>query len=130
VEKELFMVADRGRGKMRTFLLGVLKHFLSGEHDKESALKRGGGTSLVEMDFQDAEEHFSLSASSDLNPAQRYDQQWALTLLAKVLDDLRREYEQNERGTLFETLHPVLTGQSLDGGYEAAGETLGVLRGI
>jgi len=126
VEKELFTVADRERGKMRTFLLGVLKHYLSGEYDKASALKRGGGTTLVEMDFQEAEEHYALSSGSGLDPARRYDQQWALALLAKTLDVLRREYEDNERGELFQKLHPVLTGQSLDGGYETAGQDLGL----
>jgi len=126
VEKELFTQADRERGKMRTFLLGILKHFLSGEHDKSNALKRGGGTTLVEMDFQEAEEHFALSANSAQDPAQRYDQQWALTLLAKVLEELRSEYSDNNRSELFEVLHPVLTGQSLDGGYEAAGKDLGL----
>ena len=126
VEKELFAVADRERGKMRTFLLGVLKHFLSGEHDKANAQKRGGGTLVVEMDFQEAEDHFAISANSGLDPAQRYDQQWALALLANVLEELRLEYSHNERSELFEKLHPVLTGQSLVGGYEAAADDLGI----
>jgi RNA polymerase sigma-70 factor (ECF subfamily) len=43
IEKDLFSKANAERGKLRSFLLGAFKNFLSDEWDKSRALKRGGG---------------------------------------------------------------------------------------
>src|SRR5262249_11409353 len=43
LEKDYLQQADRRRGRFRAFLLTAFKHFLSKEHERAHALKRGGG---------------------------------------------------------------------------------------
>src|SRR5262245_38131789 len=47
-------VADRNRGKFRSFLLGSLEHFLAREWKKVHAQKRGGGKTPFSLDELDA----------------------------------------------------------------------------
>ena len=69
IEKRDFALADREKGKFRFYLLGALKHFLADEHDKATALKRGGGQTFnhgaVDLNYLSA---FFLEQSRD-NPA-------------------------------------------------------------
>ena len=46
LEKNYLSVADRNRGKFRSFLLGTLEHFLAREWTKAHAQKRGGGRAV------------------------------------------------------------------------------------
>ena len=50
IEKDYLSDADRERGKLRSFLLVTLKHYISDEWSKASALKRGGGRPVVSID--------------------------------------------------------------------------------
>jgi DNA-directed RNA polymerase specialized sigma24 family protein len=51
-------VADRNRGKFRSFLVGSLEHFLAREWTRAHAQKRGGGQSLFSLDETDAENRY------------------------------------------------------------------------
>ena len=126
VDSEILTKARQDRGKLRSFLLGVLKRYLCDEFDKATAQKRGGAVTIVSLDYEEAETSYEHACTKALDPAKQYDQQWALTMLADVLDTLRNEYVENGRALLFETLGPVLTQQSLDQPYAELAETLGV----
>src|SRR5438128_725288 len=43
LEKSWLGQADQARGRFRAFLVTACRHFLANEHDREIALKRGGG---------------------------------------------------------------------------------------
>src|SRR6266850_2390756 len=62
-------VADRNRGKFRSFLLGSLEHFLAREWTKAHAQKRGGGQNLFSLDEMDAEHRYRLEPATDLTAA-------------------------------------------------------------
>src|SRR5437016_6298479 len=47
--KNYLSVADRNRGKFRSFLLGSLEHFLAREWTKTHAQKRGGGQPVFSL---------------------------------------------------------------------------------
>ena len=53
--KNYLSVADRNKGKFRSFLLGTLEHFLAREWTKAHAQKRGGGNLTFSLDELDAE---------------------------------------------------------------------------
>src|SRR6266566_9041508 len=59
-------VADRNKGKFRSFLLGSLEHFLAREWTKAHAQKRGGGQMAVSLDASDAESRYLREPSTDL----------------------------------------------------------------
>ena len=51
--------ARQHRGKLRTFLLTVMKRFMIKEWQRASAQKRGGGREHVPIDFDEGEERYS-----------------------------------------------------------------------
>ena len=55
LEKNWLEAADPDRGRFRTFLLTAVSRFLANEHDRDRALKRGGGQHVLSFDAQDAE---------------------------------------------------------------------------
>src|SRR5205809_1057577 len=59
-------VADRNKGKFRSFLLGSLEHFLAREWTKAHAQKRGGGKTVLSLDETDAENRYLLEPAHEL----------------------------------------------------------------
>src|SRR5208282_338970 len=55
LEKRWLEDVDREKGRLRTFLVLALKHFMANEWRRASAQKRGGNQSLVPLDTELAE---------------------------------------------------------------------------
>ena len=92
LEKKHFRLADRERGKFRSFLLTALKHFLVNEWQRDCARKRGGGKPQIAFEQLAAETHYSGEPSHDLTPEKTYERSWALTVLEQVRRRLQEEY--------------------------------------
>src|SRR6185295_8805317 len=58
LEKDTIGHADPARGRFRSFLLTALKNFAANEHDREFARKRGGGSQIVSLESERAEDRF------------------------------------------------------------------------
>lgn len=100
--------ADRERGRFRTFLLTATNNFLHNEHDRATALKRGGGREIVSWEEHIVEGRYALEPAAALSPEQIYERRWAATLLEQVLARLRQESSLAGRGELFDQLKPHL----------------------
>lgn len=112
-------LADRDRGRFRAFLAGSLKHYLTSEWRREHRLKRGGFAPRLSIDWRDAESGLGLEPEDLRSPDKLFDREWALALLAKVLDDLAAE----EQGNDFARWKPFLSVSSARIAYaEIAGE--------
>jgi RNA polymerase sigma-70 factor (ECF subfamily) len=98
-----------GRGRFRAFLLASLKHFLINEWKKSQRLKRGGGEKLLSLDWQTADAQFQVAATNEPSPDKNFDREWAVALLAKVIERLQRECEADDKTKLFEQLKIFLT---------------------
>lgn len=107
-------------GRFRAFLLAALQHHLAHEREKERAQKRGGERAHVAIDPSDADSRIQLAAERELTPEQAYEREWALALLARVLDALRAEYAEQGKSALFDALKPALLGEHLAGVAELA----------
>ena len=114
--------ADRHRGRFRTFLLTACSHFLANERDRAQTLKRGGGATAVPMDVIEAEGRYERALLTTDTPETLYERQWALTLLATVLEQLRNEYAGNEQ--LFDRLSEFVADPQ--GSYADAARDLGI----
>jgi RNA polymerase sigma-70 factor (ECF subfamily) len=79
-------VADRNKGKFRSFLLGALEHFLAREWTKAHAQKRGGGQTVLSLDETDAENRYLLEPVHELTP-EKTRPPLATTLLDKPYPD-------------------------------------------
>ncbi len=120
--------ADRQKGRFRSFLLAVLKHFLADERDRACAQKRGGGKAVISFDSLDAEARYRLEPATDLTPERMFEKQWALSLLDRVLSRLDAEMAADGKSALFAALKGTLTGgRSIT--YAAIGAELGMTEG-
>lgn len=84
------------KGRFRSFLLAALKYFLADEWDKVRAQKRGGGTTVISLDGQEAETRYALEPVDVNDPERIFERRWGLTLLDRAL--ARLEAEMNEAG--------------------------------
>jgi RNA polymerase sigma-70 factor (ECF subfamily) len=117
------------RGRFRAFLLASLKHFLANEWDKAQRQKRGGQQAHLSLDWQTADAQFQLAATAEPSPDQAFDREWAVALLARVVERLRAECESEGRGKQFAELKVFLTVGRGALSHAAAGEALGLDEG-
>jgi RNA polymerase sigma-70 factor (ECF subfamily) len=129
IEKGALADADRSRGRFRSFLLAACQHFLSNERDRERALKRGGGRLPVSIDAAMAEGRYERALAHSETPERLYDRQWCLTLLTRVLDDLREDYRGAGREAVFDRLKDYLVADEPAGTYKDAARDLGMNAG-
>jgi RNA polymerase sigma factor (sigma-70 family) len=103
LEKHTLRKFQEHRGRFRSFLLVSLKHFLANERDAARAQKRGGGQDAVPMES-------GLHPSDNLTPEKAFEKQWALDVLARVMERLRQEFVQAGNIQQFDGLRSHLTG--------------------
>jgi RNA polymerase sigma factor (sigma-70 family) len=117
------------RGRFRAFLLASLKHFLANEWDKSQRQKRGGGMTPLSLDWQTADTQFQIAGTAEPSPEQAFDREWALALLACVIERLRVECAAENNDRLFEVLKPFLTVGKSAIPYPQAAAELGISEG-
>lgn len=117
IEKNQISLADRERGRFRTFLLRSLENFLRNQHAKSESQKRGGGREIVSWDAQLAEDRYQEEPSADLSPEDLFERRWASTLITETLARLRRELALSGRDELFDQLEPHLWGDDTSTPY-------------
>jgi RNA polymerase sigma-70 factor (ECF subfamily) len=129
LEKKWIAGADQSRGRFRSFLLMVLKRFLTVEWRRANAQKRAGDRHCLPLPLDTAETRYAREPADTSTPEQAFEKQWALALLETVLRELRVEYEQDGKGRLFETLKPCLMGSRELQPYAALAATLNMSEG-
>lgn len=113
LESDLFEKADPAVGKLRSYLLGALKHYLSRERRRVGAQKRGGHFLMVSLDTIGEENSRGFAivpASPEMPPDRAFDRRWAECLLVSALDQLRGEFAESGKLPVYEALRPFLDG--------------------
>lgn len=95
-------------GKLRSYLLGVLKRLMSDHTRHHSAQKRGGGISHISFDEMDAEERYAREPQDMRDPEWIFTHAWAHELLAGVREKLREAFSATGRAGVFDVLLPFL----------------------
>ena len=129
LEKNYLAGLSAERGRFRAFLLVSLKHFLANEWDKSRCQKRGGGATPLSLDWQTADTQFQIADPTEPSPDKAFDREWAVTLLAKVIERLRAECEADGRGKQFAELKIFLTTGKGERSYADAARALGLDEG-
>ena len=129
LERKSFQLADRNRGRFRTFLLTSLKYFLINEWRKGNCDKRGGGQQIISLDAEATETRFQAEPADNRTPDKAFERQWAMAVLNRVLDQLQAEFAATGRGPLFEELKSSLTGEENENSYAEIGRRLGMTEG-
>jgi RNA polymerase sigma-70 factor (ECF subfamily) len=113
LERRGLEAARRERGRFRDFLLASVKNFLSHEREREQALKRGGGRSLVRID-PDPEASFAgiPTPANHETPEKIFERRWAITLLDQTMLDLASDMKRERTSEKYEALHPFLVSDT------------------
>jgi RNA polymerase sigma-70 factor (ECF subfamily) len=112
LEKGTLRVADRDRGRFRSFLLAALDHFLANARRRGRARKRGGQRLTLSLDFPVGEGRYAAEPAHDITPDRLYARRWALTVIDQALSRLRDEFARAGKADLLERLTPYLAGNA------------------
>lgn len=104
--------ADREKGRLRTFLLGSLQHFLANEYDRAQTLKRSGGRQIVSMDEHLADAEAAILVANNADDTSLYDQAWAATLVGRAWERLHAAFAAEGKSQLLTDLKPFVVGGS------------------
>ena len=96
------------KGRLRSYLLVSLKHFLADERERAMALKRGRGRSPIPLEDLRAGVEVDVEPSDPRTAEWIYERRWALTLLDHVFGQLRDEYRRADKAALFDWLKQLL----------------------
>jgi RNA polymerase sigma-70 factor (ECF subfamily) len=112
LERRDFDAVRREKGRLRSYLLVSLKHFLSNERQRAMTLKRGEGRTLVSLDEVLTRERNDPEPADALTADRIYERRWALTVLERVFDQLGKEYEKAGNGGLFDRFKELMGDES------------------
>ncbi|HEX5105489.1 MAG TPA: sigma-70 family RNA polymerase sigma factor [Pirellulaceae bacterium] len=129
LEKGYLADADPERGRFRSFLLTAVARFVSKQHEKAAAQKRGGGRPPLSLNFDDGETRYQHEPSHDWTAERIFERRWALTLLDRTLARLRQEHETSGKLPQFEALKVFLTGEAGTPALRQVAENLGTTEG-
>ena len=108
LEDQSLASVHQAKGRFRSFLLASIKHLLANEWKRATRQKRGGGAAHFSLDEEIAAGKASHELLNHLDPERLYEKRWAETLLQRVLDRLRDEWEGKEANRHFADLKTFL----------------------
>lgn len=114
------------RGRFRSFLLGSLRHFLVDQHRLAHSAKRGGGQPVVCLDEGQAEERIRCEPHHDWTPERLYEREWAMMLLERARERLKREWADAGKADLYERLQVFPMSEKGERGFQQAATELGM----
>jgi RNA polymerase sigma factor (sigma-70 family) len=117
------------RGRFRAFLLASLKNFLTNEWKKSQRLKRGGGDTVLSLDWETADSKFQIAAVNEPSPDRAFDREWAVALLAHVIEQLQAECAADGKAKQFEQLKIFLTAAKGTVSHANVAQSLGMDEG-
>jgi RNA polymerase sigma factor (sigma-70 family) len=111
LERRDFDAVRKEKGRLRSYLLTSLKHFLTNERNRAMAIKRGEGQRLIPLEDLRERERVGFEHSETLPPDEIYERRWALSVLDQVLARLGDEYRAAGNVQLFDRLQKSLTNE-------------------
>jgi RNA polymerase sigma-70 factor (ECF subfamily) len=111
LERKDFQSVRQEKGRLRSFLLASLKHFMANERRDAATIKRGGGRTLIPLDEITAEDSSEFDRSDMLSADLLYDRRWAFTVLDRVFARLREESQRSVNAPLLERLNTLLSNE-------------------
>ena len=96
------------KGRLRSYLLTSVKHFLVSEHRRAVTVKRGKGQQPIPLEELTAIKGTELEPADHLTADRIYERRWALTLMEQVLRRLKDEYDAAGNAALFDLLKQLL----------------------
>ena len=111
LERKDFSSVRQEKGRLRSFLLASLKHFMANERRDAATIKRGGGRTLIPLDEIEFYEVSDIDRGDMLSPDLLYDRRWAFTVLDRVFARLREESQRSLNPPLLQRLNTLLSDE-------------------
>jgi DNA-directed RNA polymerase specialized sigma24 family protein len=111
LERKDFQSVRQEKGRLRSFLLASVKHFMANERREAAAIKRGGGRALIPLDEIESYDSREFDRSDMLSADLLYDRRWAFTVLDRVFTRLREEAQHSPNAPLLERLNTLLSDE-------------------
>ena len=119
LERRDFDAVRKEKGRLRSYLLKSLKHFLASEHRRAMTAKRGKGQQLLPLEDLGTNQGVEIEPADLLSADRLYERRWALTLMEQVLGRLKDEYYTGGNAVLFDSLKQLLPDEP---GAQSRGE--------
>lgn len=111
LERRDLETVRKEKGRLRSYLLTSLKHFLTNERNRAMAIKRGEGKRLIPLEDLREREHIGFEPSETLAADQIYERRSALSVLDQVMGRLGEEYRVAGNTGLFDRLEKSVTDE-------------------
>jgi RNA polymerase sigma factor (sigma-70 family) len=108
LERRNFDAVRKEKGRLRSYLLTSVKHFLVSQHRRAVTVKRGKGQQPVPLEELALMKCALMEPADHLSADRIYERRWALTLMEQVLRRLKDEYAAAGNGALFDLLKQLL----------------------
>jgi RNA polymerase sigma factor (sigma-70 family) len=108
LERKDLNTVRREKGRLRSYLLASVKHFLTDESRHVMAVKRGKGQRLIPLEEIRERERIDVERSDQLTADQIYERRWAFTVLEQVMARLRDEYRSAGNVRFFDQMKKML----------------------
>jgi RNA polymerase sigma factor (sigma-70 family) len=106
LKRRSFGAVRKERGRLRSFLLASAKYFLADEQRRAMAIKRGKGQRVIPLEELHADE--PTEPADPVTSEMVYERRWALTVLERVFNRLKDEYQAADNAILFDSLKQLL----------------------
>ncbi len=111
LERRDLRTVRKEKGRLRSYLLSAVKHFLADERRRATAIKRGKGERLISLEQLRAEESGGMEPTDPLTAERIYERRWASTLLDRVLSRLEDIYRTRGKAELFDSFNQLLADE-------------------
>jgi len=111
LERRDLETVRKEKGRLRSYLLASLKHFLTNERNRAIAIKRGEGQRLIPLEDLGERERVGFESADTLAADQIYERRWALAVLDQVMARLGDQYRAAGHSQLFDRLQKSLTDE-------------------
>jgi RNA polymerase sigma factor (sigma-70 family) len=108
LERRSLDAVRKEKGRLRSYLLGALKYFLTDEQRRAMAIKRGSGLRPIPLEELRADDRIEIEPADPVTAEMIYERRWALTVLERVLSRLKGEYHAADNAALFDSLKELL----------------------
>jgi RNA polymerase sigma-70 factor (ECF subfamily) len=126
--KDRVQLFSEKKGKLRAYLLSSIKNYLRDLDKKARRLKRGGGRTVLSFEADVAEERYAHEPREFDTPEKLFEMRWALTVLERVFERVKLEYDRLGKAEVYQALKGLLAGDG-DISFRQVGEQLGVSEG-
>lgn len=129
LSKEILHAATAEKGSLRSFLLSSLKRHLADHCRTANADKRGGGHVPLPIEWNDAEQCYSVEPADPLDPEKLYARAWARGLFDNVRTQVRAAFLASHPADNYAAIEPHLIAGEDRAPYRELAAQLGSTEG-